>query len=117
MIEVHSGSSRLVILTRRHALKLPHPGSWRRFLRGLLANMQEAAFGRLGWPEVCPVLWAMPGGWLVVMPRATCLTTPTPFDEEYHARLTNLPDRVIPAENKASSWGYLGGRLVAVDYG
>jgi hypothetical protein len=44
--------------------------SWKHFLYGLLANMQEAQFSKTSWPELCPVLWSLPGGFLVVMPRA-----------------------------------------------
>jgi hypothetical protein len=38
--------------------------------RELLANMQERDLSKLGWPELCPVVFAVPGGRLVVMRRA-----------------------------------------------
>jgi hypothetical protein len=78
--------------------------------------MQERDLSKLGWPELCPVLFAVPGGWLVVMQRATPLT------HEQAERLDPLSilsrdDRAIPAEPKASSFGMLGDHLVVVDYG
>jgi hypothetical protein len=89
---------------------------WHKFLCGLLANMQEATFGRAGYPEVCPVLFALPGGWLLVMRRAVMLT-----DEEWAAfdpkAFCETPNYVIPAEFKQDSFGKLDGRIVAIDYG
>lgn len=117
-LETARGVSRLVVLTRRHAFKVPRVASWRQFLWGLLANLQEAEYGRCGWPELCPVLWAAPLGLCVVMPRArVCTEADAPSEDEYR-RLTSDADRPVPAEWKPSSWGRLpDGRLVAVDYG
>lgn len=109
-----SGASRFVILSGRLAVKVPHPGSWRRFLHGLLANDQEALFGRSGWPELCPVVFSLPGGFLLVMRRAKPCSDADALDFD---ALTNRPDYVIPAEPKPSSWGWLDGRVVAIDYG
>lgn len=85
-------------------------------LQRALAIMQERDLSKPGWVELCPVVFAVPGGWLVVMPRATPLT------DEQTERLDPLSilsrhDCAIPAEPKASSFGMLGGRLVVVDYG
>ncbi|MCM5689520.1 hypothetical protein CN140_02645 [Sinorhizobium meliloti] len=71
----HNGATRTVILTRRYALKLPSFKSWRLFLQGLLANMQEREFGKAERDGLCPVLFSIPGGLLVVMPRCSALTT------------------------------------------
>ena len=35
---------------------------WDSLLRGLLSNMQERDFAAERWPELCPVLFSMPGG-------------------------------------------------------
>ena len=112
------GCTRRVLLIGRYAIKVPAMREWRLFLLGLLANMQEAVFSKAGWPELCPVLFAVPGGFLIVMRRARVLT-----DEEFHALdlghtcWLDRGDYVIPAELKSDSFGYLDGRLVAVDYG
>lgn len=112
------GQSRTVFLTRSYAIKLPRTASWRSFLWGLLSNLQEADLGRRGWPELCPVLFAAPGGILVVMPRAEICTDVTAPSEDDYRRMTTHPERCVPAEWKADSWGRLpDGRLVAVDYG
>jgi hypothetical protein len=77
--------------------------------------MQEALFSGVGWPKLCPVLWPIPGGFLVVMPQAEVCTAETaPADYE---ALTDRPDYVIPAAHKSTSWGHLDGRFLAIDYG
>lgn len=106
---VTEGRNRLVILTRRHAIKVPSPRCWRDFLFGLLNNMNEVEWCRE--PAHCPVVWAAPLGLVVVMPRARILT-----DAEFALIAGDIPDG-CRAEHKASSWGWLGTRLVAVDYG
>lgn len=111
------GITREVILTRRYAVKIPKLiYGWQKFLCGLLANMQEAAFGRSGLPELCPVVFAVPGGWLLVMRRAEMLT-----DAEWIAfdarAFCETDGYVVPAEFKQDSFGKLDGRIVAIDYG
>lgn len=111
------GVTRRVLLIGRYAVKVPTMREWRLFLLGLLANMQEALFGRMNHPDLCPVLWSIPGGFLIVMRRARTLT-----DDEFAALdlerwVVRDETFTVPAEIKADSFGYLDGRLVAVDYG
>lgn len=107
---VRRGMTRTVVLVGRYAIKLPLGRSWRMCLYGLLSNMQEAAWGRLRLPVLCPVVWAVRGGWLVVMRR----TLPYPADWP-------LPDEVAQhypwVDFKAENFGLLEGRVVVVDYG
>lgn len=114
------GVTRFVILTKRYAIKLPrfwwHGGfRWQMFMFGLLGNMQERDFATTGWPELCPIRWSLPGGWLVVMRRAAPLEIDL-TDDEYRA-FVDHEDYHVPVEHKADSFGWLDGRLVAVDYG
>lgn len=114
------GCSRLVILTKRYAFKLPalinsaNRLSWKSFLHGLLANMQEAQFGRSCCEGLCPVRFFIPGGFLVVMPRAVEIT-----DEEFLAMdiegFIDRGDYCLPVEKKANSFGWLDGEIVAID--
>ena len=114
------GATRLVILTKRYAIKLPRiwwrsPDRWQMFLYGLLANMQERKFARTGWPELCPVVWSTPGGWCVVMRRAEPLAED--LTEEQYTAFVEHDEYYVPAEHKTDSFGILDGRLVAIDYG
>lgn len=110
------GATRAVLLTDRLAWKVPRMSTWRTFLNGLLANMQEREFARTGWPELCPVVFSLPGGWLVVMRRARPLTCDE-FNDFDSREFITRSDGVIPVEEKPDSFGWLDGRIVAVDYG
>lgn len=115
-VQVRHGTTRVVLLLGGVAIKFPTTTSWRLFLQGLLANMTEARFGRMDDARfreaLCPVRFAVPGGWLIVMSRATPLTA-----SEYDERLVELADWPVPIEPKVDSVGLLDGRVVAVDYG
>lgn len=105
-----TGRNRVVLLTARHAIKLPSPRGWRDFLFGLLNNLNERDWHR-EHDGFCPVIWAAPLGLALVMPRARVLT-----DAEHDHLQAAMP--ALPGvECKASSWGWLAGRLVALDYG
>ena len=110
------GCTRIVITTKRFAFKIPNFCEWRLFLHGLLANIQERVFSSTDWVELCPVLFALPCGLLVVMPKAEALS-----DEEFLNmdidKFCNHKNYVVPVEHKASSFGLLNGRIVAIDYG
>lgn len=110
------GTTRVVFLIGRFAVKVPAVSEWRLFLLGLLANMQEVQWSAAGFPELCPVMWSIPGGVCLVMQRARTLT-----EAEFNAldikSWLDRGDYVVPAELKPDSFGYLDGRLVAVDYG
>lgn len=111
------GITREVFLTRRYAIKIPKLiYGWHKFLCGLLANMQEAAFGTTNWPELCPVVFSIPGGWLLVMLRVEMLTDAEWATFDVRA-FCERGDRTIPAEFKRDSFGRLDGRIVAIDYG
>lgn len=106
------GTTREVILVGRWAVKVPSTRSWRLFLTGLLCNMRERAFSRMGEPRLCPVRYSCPGGWWVVMPRCEPIT-------DAECDLASMAYADLPfVEKKACSFGRLpDGRIVAVDYG
>lgn len=117
------GITREVILTRRYAIKVPKLiYGWHKFLCGLLANMQEVEFGASRnidgdhMEGLCPVLFFLPGGWLLVMPRVELLTDVewSAFDAKAFCEREHY---TIPAEFKQDSFGKLRGQIVAIDYG
>ena len=107
MVSLRQGATRNVSLTRALALKFPRLTSWRTFLNGLLANDQERVFSRLPDARLCPVLWAAPGGFLVIM----CRAQPLP------PGVAPLGWNDLPVERKCDSFGLLDGQMVALDYG
>ncbi len=118
-MKIKYGTTRTVILIGKYAFKFPTIVEWRLFLYGLLGNMQERKFWQQQ-PEsqhmMCPVLSAIPGGFVTVMRRATPVSV-----GEWDTKEKEWFDRAvilnIPVENKPDSWGVLEGRVVAIDYG
>lgn len=110
------GSTRSVFLVGRFAIKIPRCWSWRTILTGLLANLQEAEWARTEWASLCPVLYANCGGFFLVMKRARPLTDAEWAALDVDAFLSQEGCR-LPVEAKRDSFGMLGERVVAVDYG
>lgn len=110
------GTTRAVLLIGKRALKFPVVTEGRLFLLGLLDNMQERQFARMDDPRLCSVRFSLPGGWLVVMQRTTPLTREE-FDALDYETFVNHGAFRVSAENKLDSFGWLEGRIVAVDYG
>lgn len=109
------GVTRNVFLVGRYAIKLPAISSWRLFLQGLLCNMQEAEFSTMKWDTMCPVLLSSSLGFVVVMQRVETLT----FEEAEREMETMkaIRETGVPVELKPDSFGWLNGRIVAIDYG
>jgi hypothetical protein len=82
----------------------------------MLANMQEKCFSDAGWPELCPVKFSLPLGLMVVMPRVRVMTTEE-FARWDVTKFVETEDYHVPAEKKYNSFGWLDGRVVAIDYG
>ena len=126
-IEIRKGQSRLVLLVGSVALKIPHIKRKSELSRcgqvrqGLRCNRAErAAWVRDGkrYPNLCPILASLPGGWLVVMQRATPMTR-AEFDEWHDSEdWPHFPGEDGPYELKHQDAGKLPfGKRVMVDYG
>ena len=115
---LRSGSTRWVILIGRFAFKIPSLHSWKNFLWGLLANIQEVEFSKCNEMKhkLCPVKFYLPLGFLVVMPRVKILSKDD-LPKEALEKFCVDDNFTIPAELKHDSFGYFKGKLVAVDYG
>lgn len=50
------GATRIVILTKRFAIKIPNVYSYTMFLHGLLANRHEIVLYRLNCTGLCPII-------------------------------------------------------------
>lgn len=68
-------------------VKVPYYKNWKRFLKGLIANLNEAMLSK-SYPEsqyLVPVTWSAPGGWLLIMPRVRDCGDPL-----FHAFMVDL---------------------------
>ena len=115
---IRRGTTRTVVIVGLLALKFG------RGERGRRCNRFEAdLFKRVNQRRremLCPVLWRAPFGFLLIVRAATPLT-----EAERNALWANdgfpdwdyvPPDEGQPFEWKPSDWGWLDGRLVALDY-
>lgn len=113
------GSSRIVILIGRYAIKFPRASGLRRVRQGLRCNQAEVdAWKERRYPNLCPILWSSPGPLVVVMPRARIMSN-AEFDAWFES--DDWPHFVgdnTPYELKSADAGILpDGRRVMVDYG
>lgn len=115
---MRTGATRYVFLIGNFAIKIPRFSSWECFLQGLICNLQEICFSKCDWPKVCPVIFHLPLGILLIMPRCE------PISQEYWDVIApNISawmsgeNYCIPVEHKQNSFGWLNKQLVALDYG
>ena len=114
-LEVHRGISRTVLLIGPWAVKLPSlrsngdgvTGVMWSVTRGIQANLSEQSWS--GSPGVCPVAWSA-AGLVNIYPRCQPVTH-EPSEQEYEAI-----GALGPVDRKPQNVGWLGGRLVWVDY-
>ncbi len=66
--------------------------------------------------KLCPVIFHLPLGFLVVMPKVRILVKDE-LSKEALEKFCIEENFKIPAELKYDSFGYYKGKLVAVDYG
>ena len=114
-----TGTTRFVIATSRWAFKLA------RGPLGARCNLEEAKLYRAvsDWRRqmLCPVLWCMGSGRVLIARaaepisgrEAAALRNGRGFPDWDYRGPGDLP---CPFEPKASDWGRVEGRLVAVDY-
>lgn len=94
-----------------------------RNVRGRASNLYEAKLYRSANATrralLCPVVWGSRNGFVQIMRAAKPLTEMMSFDE--YVDIVDVWDYIpgedsCPFEPKASDWGWLEGRLVALDY-
>lgn len=128
--KVRIGATRIVILTRRDAIKIPRftatgrqdVSRWCRFLQGLLSNLQERRWWGYGFHRefLCPVRFADPLGLIVVMPRCEEVS-----DEIVEEALVGFPrysdtengEYAIPIDPSSENFGLFQERVECLDYG
>jgi hypothetical protein len=106
-----------VIVVGRFAFKFA------RSSRGRASNLYEAKLYRSANARrrtlLCPVLWVSRSGFVQIARAAKPLSDMMSFDE--YMKVAEVWDKMpgedsCPFEPKASDWGWLDGRLVALDY-
>jgi len=117
-----TGVTRMVILWRGVAIKIPKPSKWSNFLRGLIGNINESDTWKYnsgkydcGYSHLlAPVIWCSWGGWVLIMKRAKIIT-----NQEWGEGVLSIDEhiRTFGGDDTISNYGFIGDRLVKIDYG
>lgn len=109
----------MVFLFGHLAIKIPRVSGMARVLQGLRCNRAERdAWHEREYPNLCPLIWSAPFGWLNIMERASAMSQDE-FDEWFSSDdWPHFAGSETPYELKPEDAGTLkDGRRVMVDYG
>lgn len=121
-----TGITRLVFEFKNVVIKVPNYSySWEHFLKGLIANIQESTTWKYNKhkPEItnilCPVVWTSWGGWILIMKKADVkkhidYVRSLPKEGNIYSKWETCG---FIGDNKADNYGFIGERIVKIDYG
>lgn len=117
-----NGVTRIVFVLRTVVIKIPKFYiQWDHFLKGLIGNIEEGRTWRYNSGRyergrsylLCPVVWTSWGGWILVMKRAEVMTR-----EQWElVEDISVYREYFGGDDTMSNYGYIGDRLVKIDYG
>ncbi len=121
MMEINQqGCTRIVILTKRYAFKIPRITSWEGFLLGCLANLNERRWKNVPTEyRLCPIFYANRFGLLNIMPRCKRIQHRGFYFQELISICAQSPvaSEFYMSDAKPENYGIYMGRMVKLDYG
>lgn len=113
---MNKGTTRVVYLMPKYAIKIARINKWNSFLRGLLANMDERLWYKNSpkeWKDkMCPSFKCLFGGLILICKRAEPIT-----DDIWESSLIKEDDFYpIPVDWKKENLGLIKNRIVIIDY-
>lgn len=122
-MQIKEGATRIVFVFDRIVVKIPTIFDYKRFLCGLLANLEERLWSGYH-ADLAKVICSSRIGLYVVMERAEEVTDMTDDElwkvlcDRYKEKAEDDFEKVfLLSDCKASNWGRISGRLVKIDYG
>lgn len=121
---IKTGGTRLVILTKNYAIKLPRFYSWKSFLTGMICNISENEFSKMNHENLCPVKYGNSIGLIVIMHRAELISDDGIFKIEMNKLQKSIEDDDCPElyfdffeyDGLMKNFGFFDGRFVKIDY-
>jgi hypothetical protein len=124
-MRIELGVTRRVFIFNKFVVKIPSTKEYKLFLNGILANLQEKQ--RSGQhPDLASVLWCDPLGLFLFMEKADAVGYPGWFEDEMWGPFQEMLaekykdddlKEFLLSDPKPSNWGYIGDKLVKIDYG
>lgn len=115
------GITRWVFLTEKYAIKIPVLSSWKQFLLGLLANMQEKYWWKnMPHKNLARVCYCDRFGFLLIMERADYAMCNNPNEQaqkEISKFFQECTEIGLPVDPKPSNIGIFDGQYKLIDYG
>lgn len=113
---MNKGTTRVVYLIGKYAIKIPRVNRWKSFLRGLLANMDERMWYKnspADWKEkMCPSLKCLFGGLILISKKANSVN-----DFTWSKGIIKPEDfHPIPMDWKQQNFGWYKHNIVIIDY-
>lgn len=124
-VEIHHGTTRTVFLIGKYAIKVPYLKSYFGFVKGIIANILERDNSKHCPNYFLPVLWSLPLGLLVVMPRVRPINKSTWYfraflADLFHANNDNNAEALLArkyCEHVPKNYALYKGRPFCIDYG
>lgn len=113
-----SGTTRIVILTKHHAVKIPNIKYFKLFLCGWLANIQEYELSQGNFTCLAKVKQSYFNSFIIIQKRLDNVNHRGLFWVEYKKILLEsvIPD-IHLSDVKPENYGYDKGILKRIDYG
>ncbi|KAB3419167.1 hypothetical protein F9Z84_06575 [Escherichia coli] len=124
--EIQHGTTRTVFLIGKYAFKIPiFKNGYRAFVRGILGNVAEASISKCCPNYFLPVVWSLPFGLLVVMPRVKPIRKSTWYyrafmADLFHQNNDNNVEALAARDFCETAWqnyALYKGKPVCIDYG
>lgn len=107
------GTTRVVVLFGKYAIKFPRINKWKSFIKGILANLDELMWYKNSPKEwkikMCPSLFTL-GGLFLISRRAE------PVDLNDYQKLDVSYFEPLPLDCKIDNFGKFENRIVLIDY-
>lgn len=123
------GVTRIVLEFKNIVVKIPNFSyQWDHFLLGLIANIRESRTYKYNKNSelLCPVLWCSWGGWVLIMKKADVekhikeVNADSTLEDdpnlELRLRYSKWIDAGFGGDDKCDNYGYIGEKLVKIDY-
>lgn len=123
-MNIKLGATRKVFIFNNIVIKTPNMKEYRLFINGILSNLQEKEFSKIGRKDLAKVIFCDKLGLFLIMKKLNevdvninWIEFRNKLEEIYQNEDDNMKQFML-SDMKPSNWGYdENGMLVKIDYG